>query len=191
MLMTYATILTILLIMQITAGILGAVFRNQILEELEASMNKTVTVFYGDDTKSAETEAYDFMQKTFKCCGVNDGPTDWVNTFWANQIAFSNTTFKQVVPDSCCLLSDFDATIPVDRVKCNHYASGGVNSTNDETADQFVHMSGCRESLVDWIKSHAAILIGVVFGIAVIQLLGIIFACCIKNGLRKSDYQYV
>ena len=50
-------------------------------------------------------------------------------------------TFKQVVPDSCCLLSDFDATIPVDRVKCNHYASGGVNSTNDETADQFVHMS--------------------------------------------------
>jgi uncharacterized protein YcsI (UPF0317 family) len=177
MLTMYAVILSILLVMEIIAGILVVVFRNDIQENLDKSMNETVKTLYWREENVGDTDAWDYTQKTLKCCGATVGPADWQNSY------YSNTT-KNVVPDSCCVLEDVKAKSlePVNRTAC-HLAATDLN-------DAFIHTKGCSPALTEWIDDHSAILIGVAFGVAVLQMVAIIFACCTKSSL-KSQYETI
>ncbi|NXY20370.1 TSN8 protein, partial [Atrichornis clamosus] len=82
MLLLFFIGLLLILILQVTGGILGAVYRSQ----TEASLNKTLTESVKALQSSAEDskafrEDFQKFEKKNKCCGLLNGPADWGNNF--------------------------------------------------------------------------------------------------------------
>ncbi|KAK9304229.1 hypothetical protein QLX08_004235 [Tetragonisca angustula] len=88
------------------------------------------------------------------------GPTDWA------YVGFAENT----VPNSCC------KEVP-EGSKCDS------NSIH-------IHLSGCMGNLQSATEHNALILGGVGIGIAIIQLIGVIFACCLARSIRR-EYETV
>lgn len=174
MLMMYTFIVGFILLLQIVAGILAAVFRDKVEAGMEKSMNETVMSKYGQIDQEGLTESWDYMQKEFKCCGATDGPKDWENSLWKSSL--KNDTVK--VPESCCKTDNLKMCWDV-----------AYNTSIPERSD-FIYTNGCKEELLDWIKNHAGIIIGVAFGLAVFQVLVIIMACCLRKAIT-NQYEYV
>lgn len=73
---------------------------------------------------------------------------------------------KDDPPHSCC---------PTTSAQCTY---------ND------VYNKGCRKAFEDWLKDKIAIVGGVGVGLAFIQIVGILFACCLARAIRK-EYEVV
>lgn len=179
MLQTYAIILSMLLVLQVAAGIAGAVFRGKINDNIAISMNKTVQELYKYNGTDETTLAFDVTQKEFKCCATS-GPDDWATSQWRTKSG------SEPVPMSCCVLLDVREIQPVNVTLCYQAA----NDPNMRNRASYLHVEGCQEQLKEWVDDHALILIGVALGLAVVQIFAITFACCLKNRVN-SQYQYV
>ena len=181
MLLMYACIVGFVLLLQVVAGIMAAVCRDQIKAQLETSLNTTVQSRYGGDTES--TEGMDIMQRMFECCGASDGPVEWKTSNWRK-------TSNHTVPDSCCVLQNQfkfnEKPIPVDATMC--YKLGGEVPTNG--TNEYIFTKGCQPKMNDWIHDNAGIVIGISLGLAAVQLVGVILACCLRNRIKNS-YEYV
>ncbi|XP_076293582.1 CD63 antigen [Lasioglossum baleicum] len=93
-------------------------------------------------------------------CCGMKGPDDWAS------VGFSGDN----LPSSCCkeiALKD----------KCD------INSVS-------IYRGGCMQNLQAAIEHNALILGGVGIGIAIIQLIGVIFACCLARSIRR-EYETV
>ncbi|XP_053624383.1 CD63 antigen [Plodia interpunctella] len=88
------------------------------------------------------------------------GPEDWHNA---------------TLPNSCCSALDIKPNGAVSECIINGPA---------------VHKTGCLEAIRDNMQTIAAVLGGVGLGIAIVQLLGVIFACCLARSIR-SQYETV
>ncbi|XP_043974770.1 CD63 antigen [Gambusia affinis] len=100
-------------------------------------------------------ETLDKFQETWKCCGVQN------SSDWRNYGSDGNT-----VPDSCCV-----------EVK-----PGCGNGTMTDATK--VHQEGCRDVMVTFLKRDAHWVIIAAIIVAVLQILGIVFACLLMRGIR-------
>ncbi|XP_027710807.1 CD63 antigen [Vombatus ursinus] len=98
----------------------------------------------------------DKLQEGFKCCGAMNY-TDWEQV---PQIP------KNRVPDSCCI---------------NVTQSCG---TNFKPSD--INQEGCVEKIGNWLKHRALVLAGVALGVTFVEILGVIFACCLMKSIRSG-----
>jgi len=187
MLMTYAIIVGVLLGIQVIAGILGAVFKDRILAEAHTQLNATVYEEYGQQGYETATDGWNHIQRYFGCCGALEGPSEWKESLWYKD----QEDESHVVPVTCCVLTNKDKydelPAPVNETLCYLSVS---NSSAVTDVSQYVHTEACESSFKDYVVDHAKILMGVAFGLATVQLLGVIFACCFAKNI-KSEYQYV
>ncbi|CAG5124309.1 unnamed protein product [Candidula unifasciata] len=70
-------------------------------------------------------------------------------------------------PQSCCI-----------KEPCN------TNVTSD------IYTEGCATKFEDWLQDQVAIIGGVGIGFAFVQIIGILFACCLARAIRK-EYEVV
>jgi CD63 antigen len=110
--------------------------------------------------KKNGTQFWDDVQNDFKCCGVDNATT------WAD--------YNGNLPDSCCV---------EEKEGC------GAGGYKDRGEAKF-HQQGCLPKLEQWINDRIAIVAGVALGLAFVELLGIVLACCMCNAIRK-DYNVV
>lgn len=115
-----------------------------------------------DYNGTSKDREWDDMQKNLKCCG-SSSPLDWHTS---NNTLFQNGTF----PDSCCM--------DVHPGFC----------LNDTTSP--VYEKGCLFALEDYIVNNIAVIGGVGIGIAFVEVVGIIFACCLARAIKK-EYEVV
>jgi len=185
MLLTYAVIITILFVIQVIAGICGVVFKDKILDVLGSSMNETVISRYGQPGMDETTQSWDYMQRSFKCCG-SEGIKDWESSEWHKD------NVNQTVPVTCCLLKNpnvYDENPkPENMAKCQNAAKAPIPSESPDAS--FIHLNGCEQQLQNWVTKHATTLAAVAFGLCIIQIIAICFACIIRHG-KKSEYEYV
>jgi len=183
MLLTYAVVITLLFVIQVIAGICGVVFKDQILNILGDSMNDTVTMKYGEPNMAETSESWDYMQRSFKCCGA-ESVSDWRQSRWS-------ASHNESVPITCCVLSNpvhFDEDpIALNKTLC--YEAGASPDPNTSPYRSYIHLTGCKDQLQNWVTKHATTLAGVAFGLCIIQIVAICFACIIRHG-KKSEYQY-
>ncbi|CAG2180329.1 unnamed protein product [Oppiella nova] len=100
MLLTFFVILFFIFILMLIGGILGYVFRNQVDDRMNREMISTVAL-YNNDT--AVTEAWDSVQKNFRCCGISvNGAKGYQIYQRQNRPSFGGGTGKDKVPKSCC-----------------------------------------------------------------------------------------
>ena len=102
-------------------------------------------------------EAWDTLQEKLDCCGVNNF-SDWQNVFE-----------RSVVPVSCCKTTCKGSGKPeLVNITEMHYKTGCYKKIKDEFED----------------NTFAVAVIGIAF--AVIQVLGVIFACFVASRIESS-----
>ncbi|XP_072511062.1 CD63 antigen [Notamacropus eugenii] len=98
----------------------------------------------------------DELQKEFKCCGATNY-TDWERV---PQMP------KNRVPDSCCQ---------------NATQGCGIGFKPSD-----INQEGCVEMIGNWLKNKALLLAGVALGVTFVEILGVIFACCLMKSIRSG-----
>lgn len=145
MLMVFFIGLLLILLVQLTAGILGVTYRSETEKFLNETLHKNVELLTRtDENAKAFQKTLIRFQKEFKCCGLVDGPSDWGSNFQQNS-------------ESCECVGVADS-------KCEIYEG------------KEVHEEPCITILKELLKKHLLIIIGLAFGIAFIEVLGLIFA---------------
>ncbi|KAM4748869.1 tetraspanin-8 [Rhinophrynus dorsalis] len=140
--------LFLILALQVTAGILGAVYKPKIEAEFNKTFQELLPLTNQQD--SIKENLYTIQQEQ-KCCGIANGYTDWGNA----------------VPPSCT---------------CNPATNPGACI---QSGSKFYYKQTCSSVLIDYFKNHLVIIIGIAFGLAVVELFGLGFSmtlyCQINN----------
>jgi CD63 antigen len=164
MTMTFAVLLAIILILELSAGIAAYVLRGDLNTYVNSGMKSQINYYNQSDAHLAVTHNWNEIQQDLKCCGV-DSPIDWRNaSLWRNQ-----SHGEQDVPDTCCKKVTTDCGI-------NNMNNGNVTFTQ-----------GCYPQLKVEIEGNILAVGGVGIGLAFLQLIGVVFACCLARAIR---YEY-
>ncbi|NWW68306.1 TSN8 protein, partial [Ifrita kowaldi] len=138
--------LLLIVILQVTGGILGAVYRPQV----EALLNLAFTA--NVDALQSTTGAYKEYQEEFQkfesenqCCGLLNGPEDWGKNF--------NSKMCQCEVEK-----------PSGSDLCTIYQG------------KYIYKKPCGEVINKIIRDNLTIIMGISFGLAVIEILGLVFS---------------
>jgi len=152
MTMTFAALITIILICELGGGIAAFVLKGKVDDFVTKGMQESMEKY---NTSDGVKIAWDSAQKEFKCCGVNSS-ADWE----ANKLP---------IPASCT---------------CND-----KKDCKDGTVGQ-PYPEPCLSKLKDFAEENIAIIAGAGVGLAVVEMLGIIFACCLARSVKR-EHEYV
>ncbi|KAM9409492.1 CD151 antigen-like isoform 2-T2 [Pholidichthys leucotaenia] len=154
-------------------GVLGccATFKEQrrllrvVNEELKLNLKKTITEKYQQSSYEHITRAVDKLQQEFKCCGSINS-SDWSESVWIR----SGDSKGRAVPDSCCKTpSEF----------CG---------MRDHPSNIYKVEGGCITKLEKFILEHLKIIGAVGIGVACVQIIGMVFTCCLYRSLKAEPY---
>jgi len=164
MVVTFGILLLVILLAQIAAVITGFLMKDNLTKHLMKEMLDSQKE-YDSKPDSIVSRSWNDTQKVFKCCG-SYGYQSW------NESAVLRQT--QSVPDSCC------------RNITNHCGEG----KNDPQYADDLNEKGCYTAIKVIIDTNLVAVGVAAAAVGVLEILGIIFAFCLANALRK-DYRVV
>ncbi|NXB13310.1 TSN8 protein, partial [Rhagologus leucostigma] len=149
MLMLFFIGLLLIVILQVTGGILGAVYKSQV----EAGFNLTLTANIDalQNTAGIHKEYQETFQKFERqnqCCGLLNGHEDWGENF--------NKPSSKICQ---CELEN-----PSSSDLCTKYQG------------RYIYKKPCGEVIMKILKDNLVIIMGISFGLAVIEILGLVFS---------------
>ncbi|XP_068232686.1 tetraspanin-5 isoform X2 [Palaemon carinicauda] len=172
----YAIALAILLLLEMTAGILGFIFKDWIKSQATNGFQAFI-VHYRDDPD--QQNLIDWIQeKWLECCGI-EGPKDWDRNVYFNCSSEAVGSREACgVPFSCCKQK---ANEVIKNKQCGYDVR-----KSDYQGDRslVIYERGCLRAGEEWIESNLVPVAGVAVGVAVLQILGICFA----QNLRADIY---
>jgi CD63 antigen len=163
MVVTFGVLLLLLLLAQVAAIIAGFVLKDKIKTAVIDEMTRTQQ-FYGQ-VDDVYTKTWDSFQRDLQCCGTTN------YTSWNSSSELYKT---KSVPDSCCK-NETD--------KC------GYEAMNYYDIKVFFE-KGCNVAVTDIVKGSMIAVGAVAAGVALLEIIGIVFAFCLAHSLRK-DYRVV
>ncbi|XP_055377309.1 CD63 antigen [Condylostylus longicornis] len=161
MILIFSILLSLIFIFELSAGIAGYVLRSEAHKLIDTELQNTM-VKYSNSSYPKIQYIWDSVQTSFECCG-SESYKDWGRVF-------ENNKEKLDLPMSCC-------DIPNGVI--GNYSCNGAKINN-----KHLHGAGCLNKFADFIESHAVSLgaTGIIF--AIIQLIGIFFACYIARQVK-------
>ncbi|XP_071501239.1 23 kDa integral membrane protein-like [Diadema antillarum] len=165
LLKTYWFFLLLIICMEITAGVLAFVYDDEIRDSLMTGMTEAIT-HYDDPSATATTSAVDGMQETFDCCGAS-GPLDYRNASFFDE--------DTAVPVSCCRTED--------NITACQQGSKGFPDNPD-----LVWTTGCVDATSETISDNLLLLGVACFCLLAFEILTMMFACCVIDGIQKGEY---
>ncbi|RWS29183.1 CD63 antigen-like protein, partial [Leptotrombidium deliense] len=160
MLITFSVIMLVILVIELILGGLVIAFKNEVKDLAREGLTNAMKKYDEGKQNSTYNEVVDEMQEKLKCCGVNNS-ADWIS-------------WNKTIPASCCAKKD-KTSVDADNATC----------TEDKAFSQ-----GCLHAFEEVIKSAYGPLGGVSITVAIVQLIGIVFACCLAYAVKK-EYQVV
>ncbi|XP_065514591.1 tetraspanin-8 [Caloenas nicobarica] len=155
MLLLFFIGLLLILILQITGGILGAVYRSQIETSLNKALQRSLDSLQGS-TEQDKTfqENFQKFENTYQCCGLLNGAEDWGKNFGRK---ICECDVKSTSSDLC---------------------------TNFK--GRYVYKTPCGEVMLELIKNNMLIIIAIAFGLAVIEILGLVFSMSLYCQIQRK-----
>ncbi|MGH0174535.1 UNVERIFIED_CONTAM: hypothetical protein FKN15_068373 [Acipenser sinensis] len=141
------------------------IYKVELNDELKQNLRETMTSKYKQVGEERVTEAVNKLQQEFKCCGSNNS-RDWQDSEWVR----TPEAEGRKVPDSCC------KTI---TPQCG---------MRDHPSNIYKVEGGCITKLENFILEHLRIIGAVGIGIACVQIIGMIFTCCLYRSLKSEPY---
>ncbi|XP_076032825.1 CD63 antigen-like isoform X2 [Oratosquilla oratoria] len=160
MVVTFAAFLIIIFILELCVGIGAYLMRDSVSDYMKISMIKSMKN-YNITSYSGVSKTWDVLQHEHHCCGTN-GYTDWKDNEYGSSI--------NGVPRDCCKHSVEECG--------NNIFSGGDLST--------IYQDGCFAPLRDFMKENVTVLGGVAIGIGFVQLIGVVFSCCLARSIKRQ-----
>jgi len=161
----FAFLLAIIFLLEIGASIAAYQLKSEVNTIIEVNMEEGMKN-YNMTGYQGVTETWNMVQQTLECCGTQTYK-DWENTTFS----MNGTN----VPDSCCL---------------TEVAGCGVGMLTAVNVTDTIHTDGCFTSFSENIKENIEIIGGVGIGIAFIQFIGLVFACCLARSIKR-EYETV
>nr|XP_054761930.1 CD63 antigen-like [Lytechinus pictus] len=171
LLVLFFILLLVICAAEVGGGIWAYLNRDKLKSGVEAGMRQTIEGVYSEDT--SVTAAFDKMQQTLRCCGAS-GPEDWVISKFAERNLAA-------LPDSCCT----DMT-----ENCGAIGQATINSFINVLRGQptsSIYLTGCSEALFGMLEENTILVAGLAIGVGAVQLLGMIFSCCLCCAIRRQD----
>uniref|UniRef100_A0A3Q2VGX4 Tetraspanin n=1 Tax=Haplochromis burtoni TaxID=8153 RepID=A0A3Q2VGX4_HAPBU len=163
-LLRYFILLLCIFLLEILAGVLAYIYYQQLNDELKQNLKKTMTDEYNQTNSEHITKAVDKLQQEFKCCGSNSSAD------WAESVYIRSGAKGRKVPDSCC------KTIT------------NMCGIRDHPSNIYKVEGGCITKLENFILDHLKIIGAVGVGIACVQIIGMVFTCCLYRNLKAEPY---
>ncbi|XP_042210922.1 CD63 antigen-like [Homarus americanus] len=161
LLMTYAVIVSVLLIGMVAIGIALMVFMSGSSAYIVSNM-KNIYNQYGEDDKKQLTADLDALQHTLHCCGIN-GYEDWAHFKYGNGVN---------VADGCCK---------------NDTEGCGLGALLDPHVREEVYQVGCLSFITEAFGAISMMLAVLTIILASVQLLSVIWACVLAR--RSNTYE--
>jgi len=173
----YTLLLVVVFMFESVIGLLCYVYQDQIEPDLHSSLPSTFINTYGSSEEN--TRAVDKIQQQYACCG-SSSYKDWMGSPWQLENA------KMRVPDSCC------KTVTEGCGMRDHPSN--------------IPYTGCIHRFGSELTLHLFLLGSISFGIAILQVPGILLTSCLfskqskrtvnpasksLNGCPSSSYQPV
>ncbi|KFV78604.1 Tetraspanin-8 [Struthio camelus australis] len=160
MLLLFFIGLLLILILQVTAGVLGAVYRSQIETAFNSTLSDTIKTLQSSTEESKMfQEKFQKYERKNRCCGLQNGPEDWGKNF-----NVSPTKYKICE----CALENQSTDL------CT-YVQG-----------RYIYKTPCGELIIKYLKDHMVILMGIAFGLAVIEILGLGFSMSLYCQIQRK-----
>lgn len=163
MLRMYAVIVGLMLIAEVTLGILLLVYPSQAENAIIKGMTNLFEDYGGED--ASLTKSIDSIQHDLHCCGVNNY-TDWVDYQWSGGVN---------VTDSCCIEEKLDCGMNMAYV-------------SEVVAVKTIYTQGCYYGMKEDLKDETIGLGVVLFLMAIVQVLSITCACGLASKSGSSNY---
>ncbi|XP_015261199.1 PREDICTED: tetraspanin-8 [Gekko japonicus] len=150
MLLLFFIGLLLILLLQVVAGILGAVYKSEVESAINATIQEEVNQLKTDATFQAQFREF---EKENKCCGLLNGEKDWQGSV--------------TIRDGCaCLSADVGTSV----------CASGTNK----------YTKSCKDIVIDFFKNHMIILMGIAFGLAFIEVLGLVFSMSLYCQIQRK-----
>ncbi|XP_014674509.1 PREDICTED: CD151 antigen-like [Priapulus caudatus] len=165
--LVFAIFLILVFVLEAVTGILAYIYKDQLSSEIVADLRDSFGNNYMYDKDM--TAAIDDLQEEWLCCGAGD-PNDWRTSRWIMENKGTDG-FNNLVPDSCC------KTV--------------MNTCGQNDHPSNIHSPGCVLAMENKVENNLVIVGAVALGFCALQVIGILFSCCLYRQLRKSDkYNY-
>ncbi|XP_020897421.1 tetraspanin-3-like [Exaiptasia diaphana] len=161
------SVLTILaLIVMLSGGIIGLVSSLQVRDDVNKSIYKAIDKY--NDTGTHSDSALDLLQNKHQCCGAVNA-SDWINsTYWLLEYEDKeNRTETHLLPHSCCVTKSEICKLDIG----NFYTKG------------------CSDLVIQKLKNYLKYSFAFCFGLAFIQITGIVISCGWFGTSNKRDVQ--
>lgn len=175
----YIFFLFLVMLIEFAAAILGIYFQSQIFEKIKDEYGANVEKHFGKTDKDglAFTEGINWVQIEGKCCGWENPGTEYA----------SQTTIGGITASCCKFTGTTETTANLAKMNETDLYAASLAATGTACSNTERETDTCRDTLEDWIKEHAFIIIGVGIGIGCIELFGIIFACCLCRNVGDEE----
>ncbi|XP_034528834.1 tetraspanin-33 [Notolabrus celidotus] len=178
LLKTFLAILTVILILQIAAGVVGYLFTEKVMERTERLMMRAI-IRYREDPDLEN--AIDFVQKKFQCCGV-ESYKDWSHNVYF-ECSDNNPSLEACgVPFSCCVSLQNQTVL-------NTMCGFGVNQMEESLVGEEVFTIGCLEKIVWWAKNNLLLVAGLTAGLLLLEIGMICLAAAQISKIKKVQLQ--
>ncbi|XP_008572852.1 PREDICTED: CD82 antigen [Galeopterus variegatus] len=180
----YFAFLLLILIAQVTAGVL-CYFK---MGELKQEMGNIVIDLirnYNESHEDSLQEAWDYVQAQMNCCG-------WISFYnWTYNAELMNHT-EVTYPCSCKEEDDKGEEDDSYIIRKGFCETPGNSTQSGNSPEKWpVYQEGCMEKVEAWLQENLGVILGVCGGIAVIELLGIFLSICLCRHVRSEDYSKV
>ncbi|XP_043107486.1 tetraspanin-33 isoform X1 [Puntigrus tetrazona] len=155
----FVGILFVILLLQITAAVLGLLFSEKVQERTEQLMMKAI-VRYRDDQDLENV--IDFVQKKFKCCGV-DSYLDWSKNIYFNASDQNPSLEAYGVPFSCCIRLKNETVF-------NSMCGYESQKLKKSVVSRLIYTTGCLEEIVWWGKQNLLLVGGMTLVLLCIEI---------------------
>ncbi|XP_048512763.1 tetraspanin-5 isoform X2 [Athalia rosae] len=166
LLAAYAIFLALLLLSEMTAGILGFIFKDWIKSQATGGFQAFI-IHYREDPD--QQNLIDWIQEDWlQCCGI-EGPKDWDRNNYFN-CSSSEIGSREAcgVPFSCCKRK------PNEIIK-NKQCGYDVRKPG-YPGERSIFERGCLRAGEEWVELNLVPVAGAAVGVMVLQILGICFA---------------
>ncbi|XP_078492801.1 tetraspanin-18-like [Ciona intestinalis] len=156
---TFFVIVLIIFLAQVVGGILAFVFYDRVRPAALSTMNK-----FSENGTDAVSTGWNTLQAVFQCCGFTNY-RDWNETTWTPKV--------NPFPLSCCARNVLSVTGLIKNVTaCVAEVPG------------YFYSVGCETKL----KAYYWAVGGTALGVLIVELLALIFTCCLYRAADDDKY---
>ncbi|XP_040566825.1 CD151 antigen-like isoform X1 [Lepeophtheirus salmonis] len=135
LLAVYSATLIILFIITLIGGILGMVFRTQLVKNLKSDMIQSLKDYDPSNEGEPVTIAWDTIQSKYECCGLSLNTNQDPRIIWKRNKKLNSGAADYKLPLSCCPASNYNTN---DNTRASQTGPNSCSISKSWTKDCFI-----------------------------------------------------